>query len=191
MLVLIAGIVLFLGVHSTRMVAEGWREATIARVGEGSYKGLYSVVSIVGFALLVWGYALARQHPVVLWTPPIWARHLAAPLVLIAFVMLAAAYVPGNGIKARLHHPFVLGVKTWAFAHLLANGTLADLLLFGSFLAWGVFSFRAARRRDRAAGTVYPPGSMVKTALTVLVGVMAWALFAFVLHERWIGVRPY
>jgi uncharacterized membrane protein len=191
MLVLIAGIVLFLGVHSTRIVAEGWREATIARVGEGPYKGLYSVVSIVGFALLVWGYALARQHAVVLWTPPVWARHLAAPLVLIAFVMLAAAYVPGNGIKARFHHPFVLGVKTWAFAHLLANGTLADLLLFGSFLVWAVFSFRAARQRDRVVGTVYPRGSTGKTLLTVLIGVLAFALFAFVLHERWIGVRPY
>ena len=190
MIVLVLGLLIFLGVHSLRIVAEPLRSAMRARLGEGAYKGLYSVVSIAGFVLLIWGFGLARQQPVVLWQPMIWARHLAALLTLIAFVLLAAAYVPRNGIKARVHHPMVLGVKVWALAHLLANNTLAELLLFGAFLLWAVLSFRAARARDRAAGTVYPPGTATGTAIAVVVGVAFWAFFAFWAHERWIGVRP-
>jgi len=190
MAILILGLVLFLGVHSTRIVADGWRSATIARIGENPWKGLYSVLSIAGFALVIWGYGLARQQPVVLWTPPRGMNHLASLLTLVAFVLLAAAYVPGNQIKARLHHPMVLSVKTWALAHLLANGNLADVLLFGSFLAWAVLSFSAARRRDREAGTVYIAGHAGRTAITVVAGLVAWAVFAFWLHAPLIGVRP-
>ena len=95
----------------------------------------------------------------VLWLPPVAMRHIAALLTLVAFILLVAAYVPRNGIKARLHHPMVIGVKVWAFAHLLANGNLADVVLFGAFLVWAALSFRAARGRDRVAGTVYPTGS--------------------------------
>ncbi len=131
MTALILGLVIFLGAHSVRIVAEPWRTAMRAKLGENGWKGLYSVVSIAGFVLLVWGYGQARLDPVPLWTPMLWARHLAALLVLASFILLAAAYVPGNGIKAKLHHPMVLGVKLWAFAHLLANGMLADVLLFG------------------------------------------------------------
>lgn len=149
MTMLIWGLVLFLGVHSLRVFAEGWRTALRQRMGENAFKGVYSVVSIVGFALIVWGYAAARQQPLVLWVSPAWTRHLAALLTLPAFVLLVAAYVPGNAIKARLHHPMVIAVKVWAFAHLLANNTLADLLLFGGFLVWAALSFRAARGRDR------------------------------------------
>ena len=119
---LILGLVLFLGVHSTRIVADGWRTAMRARLGGGAWKGLYALLSIAGFVLLVWGYGLARQQPVALWQPPAGMRHVAALLTLIAFVLLAAAYVPRNAIKARLHHPMVLAVKVWALAHLLANG---------------------------------------------------------------------
>ncbi|MCI1190811.1 NnrU family protein [Calidifontimicrobium sp. SYSU G02091] len=191
MTILILGLVLFLGTHSVRIVAEGWRTATIARVGPGVWKGVYSLVALAGFVLIVWGYGLARQSPVVLWTPPLAMRHVASLLTLIAFVMLSAAYVPRNGIKARLKHPMVLSVKVWAFAHLLANGTLADVLLFGGFLVWAVLDFRAARQRDRAAGTVYPAGTLAGTAATVAVGVAAWALFAFWLHAAWIGVAPF
>ena len=191
MLLLVAGLLLFLGVHSTRIVADGWRTGMVARMGPLPWKGLYSLVSIAGFVLLVWGYGLARQSPVVLWpTPPAGVRHLAALLTLAACVLLAAAYVPGNQLKARLHHPMVLGVKLWAFAHLIANNTLADVLLFGGFLLWAVLDFRSARRRDAAAGTVYPPGSAARTAIAVVVGVAAWAVFAFWLHARWIGIAP-
>jgi len=190
MTILILGLVLFLGVHSTRILADGWRTATIGRIGESPWKGLYSVLSIAGFALLIWGYGLARQQPVVLWTPPRGMNHLASLLTAVAFVLLAAAYVPGNQIKSKLHHPMVLGVKTWALAHLLANGNLADVLLFGAFLVWAVFSFSAARRRDRAAGTVYLAGHASRTAITVVAGLVAWAVFAVWLHAPLIGVRP-
>ncbi|MBL8331918.1 MAG: NnrU family protein [Rubrivivax sp.] len=190
MTALVIGLLLFLGVHSVRIVAEPWRSATLARVGEGAWKGVYSLVSLAGFALIVWGYAQARQAPVPLWAPLPGMRHLASLLTLFAFVLLAAAYVPGNGIKARLHHPMVLGVKVWALAHLLANHTLADLLLFGGFLLWAAASFRSARRRDAAAGTRYPAGTLGRTAITVVVGLAAWAAFAFWAHAAWIGVRP-
>jgi uncharacterized membrane protein len=191
MTALILGLILFLGVHSTRIVAEDWRTRTRARLGENAYKGLYSLVSIAGFLLLLWGYGQARMEPVVLWGSPTWTRHLAALLTVPAFILLAAAYVPKNGVKARLHHPMVLGVKVWALSHLLANNTLADLLLFGGFLVWAVLSFRAARARDRAAATVYPPGTLAGTAAAVVAGLVAWGVFAFWAHAAWIGVRPF
>ena len=187
---LILGLVLFLGVHSTRIVAEGWRDATIRRVGEGRWKGLYTLVSLAGFALLVWGFGLARQQPVLLWSPPFFTRHLAWLLTLIAFILLAATYVPRNAIKARLHHPMVLGVMLWALAHLLANGNLANVLLFGSFGVWAALSFRAARARDRAARTLYPAGTASGTAIAVVVGIAAWLVFTFWAHGLLMGVHP-
>ncbi|WP_440106064.1 NnrU family protein [Acidovorax sp. BL-A-41-H1] len=190
MLFLVIGLVLFLGVHSVRIVSDGWRSQTLARLGEGPWKGLYSLVSAVGLGLIVWGYGLAREQPVVLWVPPVGMRHGAALLTLVAFVLLAATYVPRNGIRARLHHPMVLGVKVWALAHLLSNGTVADVLLFGGFLLWAVASFRAARQRDRAQGTVYAPGSWAATGITVVVGAAAWVAFAFWAHAWLIGVAP-
>ena len=191
MTLLILGLVLFLGVHSTRVVAEGWRTAMRARLGDNGWKGAYSVVSLVGFVLICYGYGLARQQPMVLWASPTWTRHLAALLTLPAFVMLPAAYVPGNAIKARLKHPMVLAVKVWALAHLLANNTLADVLLFGGFLVWAVLSYRAARQRDRASNIVYAPGRAGPTAVTVAIGVAAWVAFAFWGHAALIGVRPF
>lgn len=191
MTLLLLGLALFLGVHSTRIVADGWRTATIARVGEKPWKAIYSLLSIAGFVLLVIGYGAARQSPVVLFAPPTWTRHLAALLTIPAFVLLVAAYVPGNAIKRAIGHPMVAGVKVWALAHLLANGTLADVLLFGTFLAWAVLGFIAARRRDRAAGTTYPAGPGSRTAITVVVGLVAWAVFAFALHRPLIGVAPF
>jgi uncharacterized membrane protein len=191
MTLLLLGLALFLGVHSTRIVADGWRTATIARVGEKPWKGIYSLLSIAGFVLLVIGYGAARQSPVVLFAPPVWTRHLAALLTVPAFVLLAAAYVPGNAIKRAVGHPMMAGVKVWALAHLLANGTLADVLLFGTFLAWAVLGFIAARRRDRAAGTSYPAGPASRTAIAVVVGLVAWAVFAFALHRPLIGVAPF
>jgi uncharacterized membrane protein len=190
MSLLVIGLIVFLGVHSVRIVADDWRSVQIARRGEGAWKGVYSLVSAVGLGLVVWGYGQARLDPVVLWAPQAWARHLASLLVLIAFVLLAAAYVPRNGIKARLHHPMILGVKLWAFAHLLANHTLADLLLFGGFLLWAVADFRAARQRDRRLQTHYAPGTTTATLVTVAVGLLAYAAFAFWLHAWMFGVRP-
>jgi uncharacterized membrane protein len=191
MTVLILGLLLFLGTHSVRIFADGWRSRQLARLGEGKWKGVYSAVSVIGFVLIVWGYGLARAEPVFLWSPPVWTRHVAALLTMPAFILLAAAYVPGNRIKARLGHPMVAGVKIWAFAHLLANGTLAAVVLFGAFLAWAVADFASARRRDRRAGTVYPAGSPGRDAVSVIVGLVAWAVFAFLLHGWLIGVRPF
>jgi uncharacterized membrane protein len=188
---LILGLVIFLGVHSVRIVADGRRTQFIAQRGAGAWKGLYSLLSIAGFVLLVWGYGLARQQPVVLWSPPLGMRHAASLLTLISFVLLAATYVPRNSIKAKLHHPMVLAVKVWALGHLLANGTLADVVLFGSFLLWAVFSFKAARGRDRAAGTTYPAGTLAGTGIAVVVGVAAWLGFALWAHGVLIGVRPF
>jgi len=188
---LILGLLMFLGVHSVRIVGDGWRTAQIARFGEPLWKGVYSLAAAVGLALIIWGYHLAHAQPVVLWTPPSWMRYLGGLLTVPAFVLLAAAYVPGNRIKAAVGHPMVAGVKLWAFAHLLANGTLAALLLFGAFLAWAVADFAHARKRDRAAGTHYPAGSAPRDVVVVLVGFLAWALFAFLLHGWLIGVPPF
>jgi uncharacterized membrane protein len=188
---LILGLVLFLGLHSTRIFAEGWRTSMIAKMGAMPWKGLYSVLSIATFVLLVWGYGRARENPVLIWTPPEAMRHVAGLLVLIAFILFVAAYVPRNWFKARLHHPQMLSIKTWAFAHLLANGTLVDIILFGSFLVWAALGFRAARQRDRAAGTVYAPATVQGTIIAIAAGTIAWAAFAFWLHGWLIGVRPF
>jgi uncharacterized membrane protein len=189
--VLILGLIIFLGVHSIRIVADDWRTRTVVRVGELPWKGLYSVASLLGMGLLIWGFGLARQQPLQLWSPPTSMRHLAALLTLGSFVLLAAAYIPGNAIKARLHHPMVLAVKVWALAHLLANGNLAHVLLFGSFLLWSVFDFTAARRRDRSGNIQYRRGNAGATAITVIVGLGAWLVFTLWLHGMLIGVRPF
>lgn len=191
MTLLILGLILFLGTHSARVFGEGTRDALQARLGANGYKAAYALLSLAGLVLIVVGYAAAREDPQILWIAPVWTRHLAALLTLLSFVLLAAAYVPGNAIKARLHHPMVLGVKVWALSHLIVNGMLADVLLFGGFLLWAVLSFRAARGRDRAAGTVYPPGRGGPTAVAVVVGLLAWAAFAFWAHGALIGVKPF
>ena len=191
MMYLIAGLVLFLGVHSTRVFANDWRRQTLAHIGEKPFKGVYALLSLAGFVLLVWGYGQARQQGVMLWNPPTATRHIAALLMLLSFVLLAATYVPDNQIKAKLHHPMVLGTKVWALAHLLANGSLANTVLFGSFLVWSVVLFAASRKRDRRERTVYAAGTVGATAITVVVGVVAWAVFAFWLHRMLIGVSPF
>ena len=188
---LIPGLIIFLGVHSVRIFAESWRTRTIARVGENKWKGVYSLISIGGFALLVWGYGQARLESVVLYDPPLFTRHIAGLLMLVSFVLVAAAKVPGNHIKAAVGHPMVAGVKVWALAHLLSNGRLADVILFGAFLAWAIADFIAARRRDRAAGTVYPAGIELRTVMTVIAGVLVWAVFVSGLHLWLIGVPPF
>ena len=191
MTVLILGLILFLGPHSVRIVAEPWRTQMLHRLGEKPWKGLYSLVSLIGFALIIWGYGLARYDPVVLWQPPVAMRHIASLLTLASFILLTAAYVPGNSIKARLRHPMILGVKLWAFAHLLANGMLADLVLFGAFLLWAVLDYRAARERDREQSISYGQGKLVPGIVAVVIGTLLWAAFAFWLHRWWIGVAPF
>jgi uncharacterized membrane protein len=190
MALLILGLVLFLGAHSLRMFAPGWRDARIARIGEARWKGMYSLVSGLGLGLIVWGYGLARADSPVLWATPLWTRHLAALLTLPVFVLLIAAYLPGSHIKAALGHPVVAAVKLWALAHLLANGSLADVLLFGSFLAWALADFVSARRRDRSAGRSYVALGWSRDAAVTGIGLMAWTGFAFWGHAWLIGVAP-
>jgi uncharacterized membrane protein len=188
---LILGLILFLAVHSVRIFADNWRTHTIARVGELPWKAIYSLLSLAGFALLVWGYGQARPGSMVLYDPPAFMRYITGLLMLVSLVLVAAAYVPGNHIKAALGHPMLTGIKLWALAHLLANGRLADVVLFGAFLAWAVVDFIAARRRDRVAGSVYPAGRAMHTAMTVAAGAAAWAALVFGLHLWLIGVPTF
>lgn len=191
MSILVAGLLIFLGTHSIRIFAPAWRDARIAELGASAWKAGYSVASLLGFGLLIWGYALARSEPLALWAPPLWTRHLAALLTLPAFVLLAAAYVPGTHIKALLGHPMVLGVKLWAFSHLIANGTLADVLLFGGFLLWAIVDYASLRRRDRAGGISYAATAWSRDAIVLIAGTVAWAVFARFLHGPLIGVQPF
>jgi uncharacterized membrane protein len=190
MTILILGLVLFLGVHSIRFVADDWRGARIAQWGPNGWKAVYSLVALAGLLLIIWGYGLARQQPVLLWTPPRGMNHLASLLMVFSLVLLVAAYVPRNAIRARLRHPMVLAVKVWALAHLLSNGTLADVVLFGSFLAWAVLDFRSARQRDRREGVAALPTSGAGTLVALALGLVVWALLAFGGHAWLFGVAP-
>jgi uncharacterized membrane protein len=185
MLVLILGIVLFLGVHSVRMLAPQWRDARIASIGEGAWKGAYSIASLAGLVLLVWGYAMARLASPVLYTPPAWMAHLAILLMAISFVALAVSQFPAGRLKPILKHPMLLAVKVWAFAHLLVNGDLASLLLFGSLLGWAVWNRISVKRR----GAPIPAAGPVKWDIAAVVaGFVLWALFIAGAHEWLIGV---
>jgi uncharacterized membrane protein len=188
---LILGLLIFLGAHSVKMLAPGWRDAQLARMGENGWKGVYSLVSVVGLGLIIWGFGVARVDSPALWIPPIWTRHLAASLTLPAFILLVAAYLPGSRIKAAVGHPMVAGVKLWALSHLLANGKLVDVVLFGAFLVWAVANFISARRRDRVAGRSYPVRKGLRDAMVVGIGVVAWLLFAYFGHTWLIGVSPF
>lgn len=188
---LILGMVLFFVPHSVRLVADGWRSATIARIGEPAWKGLYTLVAIVGLVVLVYGYGAARADPTVLWTPPAWGRQATALLSLVAFILVAATYIPGTHIRERIGHPMLAGVKAWALGHLLSNGTLADLLLFGVFLVWAIVQFAVSRRRDRAEGRTRPAEGWGRDIAAVVVGIVATGVFALWLHVPLIGVRPF
>ena len=191
MLVLILGLVVFLGIHSVSIVAPGWRTATVGRLGEKPWKGLYSIASAIGLALIVVGYGLARRDPVVLYTPPAGMRHLALLVMLPVFPLLFAAYLPGR-IRAAAKHPMLLAVKLWAVAHLLANGTLADVLLFGGFLAWAVADRISVKRRAAVDAHEIPvgPGRPANDAIAIVVGLLVYGAFVFWAHRWLFGVSP-
>ncbi len=191
MLQLLIGLTLFLGIHSTQSLAPQWRKSVINRWGPMGFKGLYTLISLAGLYLIVQGYGLARLAPVVLWTPPRGMQHATALLMWFAMVLLVAAYVPRNQIKTRLRHPMTLSVKVWALGHLLSNGNLADALLFGGFLVWSVWVFRAARQRDRMSLHSAPEGTLLGTLLAVVLGTGVWAAFVMGgLHLWLVGVMP-
>ncbi|MDT4861986.1 NnrU protein [compost metagenome] len=193
MLLLILGLVLFLGVHSVSIVSPDGRHRLVKQLGEGPWKGLYSLVSLAGFVLIVIGYGAAREAPVLLYTSPNGFRHLAAVLMLPVFVLLLAAYLPGR-IQRAAKHPMLLAVKLWALAHLLANGTLADVLLFGGFLVWAVID-RISVKKRAAAGLLRPgpvlPGSKANDAIALVGGLAIYGLFVVWAHAWLIGVRPF
>lgn len=190
MALLILGLVIFLGVHLVRVVADPWRTRMIERIGLKPWKGLYALVSIIGFVVIVIGFRHARQESTVLYTTPDWMKHVTAVLMMLSMILFVSAYVPKNWFKAKFHHPQVLSVKTWAVAHLLAVGVVADVVLFGASLAWAVVLYAASRRRDRANHTVYPPGNAIGTTLAIAFGLIVWSVFALLLHGPLIGVRP-
>jgi uncharacterized membrane protein len=189
MALLIAGLVLFLGVHSIAIVAPSMRARTIRRLGEGAWKGPYALISLVGFVLICYGFGLARQAPVVLYSPPIWLRHVALLIMLPVFPLALAAYLPGR-IKTAAKHPMLAAVKFWALAHLLANGYLADVLLFGGFLAWAVADRISLKRRSAPqAPPTAPPGPW-NDAIAVVLGLAVYALLIGWAHARLFGVSP-
>lgn len=190
MLYLVLGLVLFLGTHSIGIFAGTWRSTQLQRLGAGKWKLLYALASLAGFVLIVWGFGQARAEPVILWLAPHGMWHLTALLMVFSFILLAAAYVPGTRIKAAVGHPMILATKVWSAAHLISNGTLAGTVLFGAFLTWSVAAYAGSRRRDRLAGTRYPAVGVSRDLIAVVVGVLAWGLFAHVLHYRLIGIRP-
>lgn len=187
MVVLVLGLILFLGIHSVRIVAPGWRDARLAAMGNG-WRGLYSIVSAVGLVLIVWGYALAWPESPVLYEPPVWTKHIAALLMLFALIALAVSQLPGGRLKKMLKHPMLLAVKIWAFAHLLANGELASILLFGGFLAWAVVDRISLKRRgDLGPATA---GPVVRDAAAVALGVVLYVLLVSGLHLWLFGADP-
>jgi uncharacterized membrane protein len=186
---LIAGLVLFLGVHSVAIVAPTFRTRTIQRMGEGAWKGLYALISLAGFVLICYGFGLARQAPVVLYSPPTWLRHLALLVMLPVFPLLIAAYLPGR-IKTAAKHPMLAAVKFWAFAHLLANGSLADVLLFGGFLAWAVVDRISVKRRAMPQVLRTAPPGPWNDAIAVVLGLAVYALLIGWAHVRLFGVSP-
>ena len=188
MTLLILGLALFLGIHSVSIFAWQWRDAQVAQRGEKAWKGIYAVVSLAGFALLVYGYGLARQSPVLLYTPPTWARHLALLLLVPVFPLLVASSFPGR-IKAAAKHPMLLATKLWAVSHLLVNGNLADVLLFGGFLAWAVADRISLKRRPVRAVPGMPAGP-ANDAIVIVVGLALYVVFLLWGHAWLIGVRP-
>jgi uncharacterized membrane protein len=187
MVYLVLGLFLFLGVHSVSIVAPAWRDRTAMRLGN-AWRGLYSLVTIVGLVALIWGYHIAHQNPVTLYTPPVWTHYLSALLMLPVFPLFLAAYFPGR-IKSGLQHPMLISVMFWAIAHLIATGMLANVTLFGGFLAWAIadrisFRWRPVRHIPTA------PDSRLNDGIVIVAGLAFYVVFEHWLHVRWIGVQP-
>jgi uncharacterized membrane protein len=188
MLYMIIGLILFLGAHSVEIFSSTLRANAVGRMGERPWKGLYTLISIVGFILIIWGYGQARQDPILLYAPPVWMRHSSALLMLPVFPLILAAYLPGR-IKAALKHPMLAAVKFWALAHLLSNGMLADAVLFGSFLAWAVADRISFKRRVVRPIHTAPPNKM-NDVIAVVAGLAIYVAFVLWLHTWMIGVSP-
>ena len=191
MTLLLLGIVIFLGMHLVRVVAPGLRASVIERQGKGAWMGSYAVISLVGLLLIIYGFGEARAVTGMLYNPPVFLKHIALLLMLLAFICLAAGFLPAGRIAVALKHPQILSIKIWALAHLLANGETSSVLLFGSFLAWAVILRISLKRRERAGEKVLPVfRSTSNDLLAVVIGVVAYGLFVWKLHAWLIGVAP-
>lgn len=187
MALLILGLVVFIGTHlfTTRREA---RANLIARIGENPYKALYSLLSLIGLVLIGYGFARYRATGWIdVWYPPVWTKHLAAALVWPAIIFFVAAYVPGK-IKTTLKHPMLVGVKLWATAHLIANGDLGSIVLFGSLLAWAVFDRISVKRRTDPSGLQIPNGGVRNDIIAVVVGTLVYVALGLWFHPAVIGV---
>jgi uncharacterized membrane protein len=190
MTILVLGLVIFLGLHSTRIVSEGGRERAIARFGEGPWKGIYSLVSVIGFVLIVWGFARARYDAPQLWTPPAGARHVTMLLMLVALILFASFLFKRSHTAVMTHHPMLWSVLLWGAGHLFTNGSAADLLLFGAFFVWSAADLVSSYARDRRNGVVYPEPQLAATVGAVVVGLVVYALLIGGLHLWLFGVSP-
>jgi uncharacterized membrane protein len=189
-MMLLAGLLIFFGTHSIRIGVPVWRDRQIGRYGDRTWRGAYSILSLLGLVLIILGFGKVRWTTQVLWTPPVWAPYATAALLLIAFVLNAASGVPGNRIRGIVRHPMLTGVALWGVGHLVANGRLADLLLFGSFLLWAVIDFLSCLKRDRMAGVVPSAGTLRADMICVLAGVAVWGIFLLFLHRWLFNVAP-
>jgi uncharacterized membrane protein len=188
MATLIIGLVLFLGAHSISIINASWRNRVVERIGVLPWQGLYSLIAIAGFILIINGYSIAKLDAVILYQPPTWLRHVALLLMVFVFPLLLATYLPGR-IKTATKHPMLTATKTWALAHLLANGGLADAVLFGSFLVWAVVDRISLKRRTPLPVPGAPP-SRLNDAIAVVFGLGLYVAFLFWLHARLFGVSP-
>jgi len=190
MAILVLGLVIFLGLHSTRIVSEGGREKAIARIGEGRWKGIYSALSAIGLILIVWGFERARYEAPQLWTPPSGARHITMLLMLIALILLVSSHFKRSHVAVIVHHPMLWAVLLWSVGHLVANGSAADLVLFGAFLVWSIADLLSCYARDRRNGVVYPTPELRATAGAVVTGLVVYGLLLGGLHFWLFGVSP-
>ncbi len=189
MATLIAGLVIFFGVHTLTTLRE-LRAGLVTRLGPGLYKAVYSLASLIGFVLIVLGYKAYRAAGYVdVWTPPRGMAHLSILLMWPAMVALVAAYAPPGEIKRRLKHPMLVAVKVWALAHLLSNGDLGSIILFGSFLGWAVYDRISVKKRADGSELPIITGARRNDVVAIVLGTIFWALFMFVLHPLLIGVQ--
>jgi len=188
MILFIAGLVLFLGSHSVSIVNASWRDRTVARIGLVSWQAAYSLLALIGFVLIIYGYGMARQQTVILYVPPVWLHYVALVLLVPVFPLLFATYLPGR-IQKTLKHPMLVATKTWALAHLLATGSLVDVILFGAFLTWAVADRISLKYRTPIPVQGAPP-SRFNDAIAVVLGLGFYVAFIFGLHAWLIGVAP-
>lgn len=191
MLFLALCLALFLLTHLLKVVAPQFRARMIASMGEGPFKGVYSLVSLITLGLVIYAFGEARQETGMVWYPPVWTSHLAVTLMLPAMICLIASLIPAGHIAVKTKHPLILSVKIWALAHLLANGEASSILLFASFLAWGVVMRISLKRRERAGEKVVRDFVSGRYDLVAIVGgIVLWGAFILKLHEWLIGVQP-